>query len=84
VRFLANASWKAITLIAVAWILAWLVAGAGGVFMMLRSFFGSASNGSGGLAAVGFSLNPLGAILIFGPPLALVLLRLIAPRFNSH
>lgn len=82
-RLLANASWNRVALIAAGWILAWLVAGIIGTFRSVDSFAGRAADGSGGLAAVGFSMNYLGAVIIFGPPLALLLLRLLAARSNS-
>jgi hypothetical protein len=83
VNFLANISWKKITLIVVAWFFVWIALGAIGTFMLLHSFTGSATSGTGGIAAAGFSLTRRGVMIIFGPPILLVLLRLIAPRFRS-
>jgi hypothetical protein len=76
-RFLAAASWKAVGLIAAAWAAAWLLLQALGIWLDLRRLELSAGDR---VAAIGFGITWRGAIVTFGPPIVLVILRLVLAR----
>jgi hypothetical protein len=74
-RLIAVSSWTTIWLIAATWAFALVLANAIAVWWSIR-----ASNASGDLAAVGGGLTLRGAIVVFGPPLALLALKWIVGR----
>jgi hypothetical protein len=78
-RLLATTSWTTIWLIATTWALALLLANAIAVWLAIRALL-SSSEASGGLAAVGGGLTQRGAVVVFGPPLALLALKWIVGR----
>jgi hypothetical protein len=80
-RLLAKASWAKVGLMAVAWPLAWLLIGVSAALIAIRNAERGVSAAGGALAAaIGFDVTPRGALLLFGPPLALLALRAIAAR----
>lgn len=81
---LAGTSWRTITLLAAAWTLGWLVAGATVLRLAVHEVSVAARGTSGGLAAFGFGMTVSGAILVVGPPLLLIALRLVAARFSAR
>lgn len=78
-KFLKNAPWATIMLLAGGWVIAWLVVDTFVSFAMLRSFVGSATSASGGIGAVGIGFSAMGLAVVIGPPLLLMLLKLIVP-----
>lgn len=78
---LAGISWATIIAIAVAWPLAWLLVS---TLTVLWEFRGTATSGSGGLAAVGLEVSVGGALLVVAPPILLLILRATATRSRSR
>ena len=80
---LAKTSWFTIIVIGFAWSLAWLIA-MGIVLWRTLSVHTTNVEASGGLAAIGFDVTPTSALLVFGPPIALMALRAIASRIHPR
>ena len=81
---LASTSWLTIALLAAVWILGWLAAAATALRLAVHDVSVAARGTSGGFAAFGFGMSVPGAILVVGPPLLLVALRLVAARFSAR
>jgi hypothetical protein len=81
-HWLASLSWPKVVMVAFGWMVLFLVTTAIAMSVSLRQLRAAADPQSGGLAAVGFGLAPSGWLLLLGPPLVIILLRLYAGR--SH
>jgi hypothetical protein len=84
VRRLARTSWIAIILIGIAWSFACLLAMGVDVSQLLSSAQTTNVEASGWVTVVGFSMSPTGALLVFGPPVALIVLRVFASRIHPR
>ena len=78
---LSNTSWGTILVLAIAWPLTLLLVAAGA---LVAEFRGAAASQSGGLAALGVGVTPLGALLLVGPPVVLIILRALSSHIRSH
>jgi hypothetical protein len=78
---LAGVSWATVVVIAIAWPIAWFVLA---IVTVTWPFRGTATSESGGIAAIQLGINTAGALLLFGPPALLVILRAIAPRVRDR
>jgi len=78
---LTRISWRNVGLVVACWFALWLVVIAAAVGISLRAFTTNASRVSGGFAEVGFGVNAEGILLVVGPPLLFVALRLVAGSF---
>lgn len=76
---LSRVPWGIISLLAVAWPLAWLLFFVGSGIVAFR---GSAAGNSGGLAAI--SVAPSGVLFLMAPPLVLLMLRAIASHVRAR
>ena len=81
-RFLVHASWRPIWLIATGWVAAWLLAAVIAVWDSMRALERESNNGPSFIGD--FGLTHRGVVIVFGPPLAVLMLRLILPRFYSR
>ena len=81
-RFFAALPWKRVGMIAAAWAATWLLIQVLVIWLDFRAIMYS-SQSSGGLAAAGYGMSWLGALVTFGVPILLLALRLLAPRFHS-
>ena len=73
-------SWRSVVSIAAGWVLIWLIVFVILAWYSLHAFVGAASSDNGGIAAVGFSPTPLGMLVALGPPVVLLILRLVSRR----
>jgi uncharacterized membrane protein YhaH (DUF805 family) len=72
-QLLARVSWTKVVLVALAWPLVWLILGIVSAAIAVTN--DQRDRPSGGLASVGFGITWLGALFMFGPSLALLVLR---------
>ena len=81
-RAFADTSWTTVALIAVGWASGWLLLNAIALRLSRRSLRRDTDGASSGLAALGGGMTVRGAFVIFCPPLALLVLRLVLPFFQ--